>query len=262
MVTNGFLLDKKHIDIFRKFPLNEVQVTLDGTKARHDQMRHLKHNKISTYDKIIGNIDYFLNTFPETKLSVRINLDKSNHKSYFTQRTELAQCFEGKNISIYPGILRIENSDGKCMGCESLVHDDIRELFYEMEGYVNFYPSLKSKGCCATHINSFVIGPKGEIFKCWNDVSDENKIVGYINKKDFTRPDLFNRYVLSTSCFRIPECRECFYLPICVGGCAHYRLKNLYEGGNFNLCSLYKKDGVLEKCLEIHYNKTLIADEF
>ena len=28
------------------------------------------------------------------------------------------------------------------------------------------------KGCSATHLNSFLIGPLGELYKCWNELGD------------------------------------------------------------------------------------------
>lgn len=254
LITNGYYLYGKHIRVFNEFPLDEVQVTLDGDKDRHDKIRNLKNKQVGTFDKIIANIDSFTKTYLDTKVTIRINLDKNNSKDFKLLRIKLNERWLGRNILIYPGILRIEDEKNKCMGCESLLHDDIRELFYEIGDDVHFYPSLKSKGCCATHVNSFVIGPEGEFYKCWNDVGSERKIIGYVNKKELTNKDLFNRYILSTNCFKNDECRECFFLPICVGGCAYYKLENLYEDGNYDLCSLYKKEGVLKKCLELHYN--------
>ncbi len=254
LITNGYYLNQKHISIFDDFPLNEIQVTLDGNKSRHDKLRCLKHSKKGTYDRILSNVDEYTTKHPETLVSIRLNIDRKNSSSFNEQRVMLNQRWKGKNVLVYPGILRIEDEKNNCMACEAMSHDDIREIYYDIGEEVDFYPKLKGKGCCATHVNSFVIGPEGEMYKCWNDVSDKNKIIGYIHKKELTNKDLFNRYILSTSCFRNTECRDCFFLPICVGGCAYYRLKNIFEEGKYDLCSLYNKEGVLQKCLELHYD--------
>lgn len=87
------------------------------------------------------------------------------------------------------------------MGCQSLLHDDVRDLFYGLTEAVNFYPVLQGKGCSATHLNSFLIGPLGELYKCWNELGDSKKIIGYINDQDFKNKDLIRKYVLSANCF-------------------------------------------------------------
>lgn len=41
------------------------------------------------------------------------------------------------------------------------------------------YPKLTYKRTCtATHPNVHIIGLEGEIYRCWNDVSDKTKVVG------------------------------------------------------------------------------------
>ncbi|MBF1451676.1 MAG: hypothetical protein HXN61_07795, partial [Prevotella pallens] len=87
------------------------------------------------------------------------------------------------------------------MGCQSLLYDDVRDLFYGLTEAVNFYPVLQGKGCSATHLNSFLIGPLGELYKCWNELGDSKKIIGYINDQDFKNKDLIRKYVLSANCF-------------------------------------------------------------
>lgn len=144
------------------------------------------------------------------------------------------------------------------MGCQSLLHDDVRDLFYGLTEVVNFYPVLQGKGCSATHLNSFLIGPLGELYKCWNELGDSKKIIGYINDQDFKNKDLIRKYVLSANCFEDEKCKDCEFIPICMGGCAFYRIKNMFDNGNFDICSLYKDNGVIEKCICLHLDKLRI----
>lgn len=259
LVTNGYLINEKMLSLFSKYPLNSIQITLDGNKPRHDNLRKLKKSGMGTFDKIVRNIDCILKSMPSTQISVRVNLDKDNVGDFENIRNELLEKWSSyPNITIYPGILRIEDTVNKCMGCQSLLHDDVRDLFYGLTEAVNFYPVLQGKGCSATHLNSFLIGPLGELYKCWNELGDSKKIIGYINDQDFKNKDLIRKYVLSANCFEDEKCKDCEFIPICMGGCAFYRIKNMFDNGNFDICSLYKDNGVIEKCICLHLDKLRI----
>jgi uncharacterized protein len=103
------------------------------------------------------------------------------------------------------------------------------------------------------------IGPEGEFYKCWNDVSDRRKIIGYINQPSLINPNLLTKYIIEGTLFDDLKCKNCFFFPICGGGCPQYRLKNKYEGGSFDLCAIRndKREDkqFLNSCLEKHYNK-------
>lgn len=48
------------------------------------------------------------------------------------------------------------------------------------------------------------------------------------------------------------NCRQCFYLPICGGGCPYRRLENEFEGKCHDMCENIKDN--LEEFLELHYD--------
>lgn len=115
-----------------------------------------------------------------------------------------------------------------------------------------------SKSVCLAYSsknNSFIIGHEGEIYKCWNDVSDASKIIGYIDKAEIVNKTLYYRYHQGCAWYNDPVCKECFFMPICNGKCAWYNERNIYHNGKFNLCQcLQKAPGLLEKCLEYYYD--------
>ncbi len=81
--------------------------------------------------KSLTILSSILKNMPNTQISVRVNLDKDNVGDFKRIREELLEKWKSyDNITIYPGILRIEDPVNKCMGCQSLLHDDVRELFY------------------------------------------------------------------------------------------------------------------------------------
>ena len=114
---------------------------------------------------------------------------------------------------------------------------------------VDFYPKRVPKGCMTCQNESLVIGPMGEIYKCWNDFNHSDKIVGYIKDKRITNPSLISQYTYETTIFSDPKCKECKIFPICDGGCSWYRYQNVIEGKNYNLCTFLSDNSILEECL-------------
>jgi uncharacterized protein len=260
IITNGYLFDKKICDFFKNYPLNDIQVTIDGDEDEHNSKRFTKKDN-STIEKILNNIDTILNELPSTKVFIRINIDENNKDSFIKLHEKLTSRWKGKNFFIYPGFIRIEDEKQTQMITPTIFGNSKRVFYSQLdkeEMQVGFYPRHKGKACSAVRINTFIIGPEGEIYKCWNDVSDRNKIIGYINTPKLTNPDLLAKFMVNGTLFDDPKCKECFFFPICGGGCPDYRLKNKYENGNYDLCAI-RNDKRSDKqylsyCLEKHYN--------
>ena len=97
--------------------------------------------------------------------------------------------------------------------------------------------------------NSFLIGPEGEIYKCWNDVGHEDRIVGNIFQSELINPVRMYRYLCESSIFADAKCKDCNVFPICDGGCGHYRYRNTFEDANFDYCTRFKDQRILEESL-------------
>ena len=261
LISNGYLLRPDVYDIFdATFPLNDIQITLDGNKDRHNKLRALKRGTLkTTYDQIIKNIEDFAKKHPLCKVHIRINVDKNNYSDY-EEAVKFFSQFELNNIHVYPGMIRLENKEQTQSIEPAFGRWEIARLIYRQLINTNreeeLFPKIVyTKNCAANRVNSHIIGPEGEIYKCWNDVSNPNMVVGNINKNGITNPQLYYRYHSSCSCFNDPNCKKCFYLPICNGKCSWYQLKNKYKGGQFNLCQcLLKAPGMRNKILEKYYD--------
>lgn len=199
IITNGLLFDAKAIEIFKKYPLDSIQITLDGAKRRHDSIRSLKINNAPTYEKIINNINRIVYEFPNTELHIRVNIDKNNVDDFFQISNDIHDKYKDKNIVVYPGIIRLENKEMTSLVEPAFERWETANMYYDLytRGFLegSVYPTLRlSKTCCASCVNSFIIGPEGEIYKCWNDVSDASKIIGYIDKAEIVNKTLYYRY--------------------------------------------------------------------
>lgn len=261
LVSNGYLLSSDVYQVFdATFPLDDIQITLDGSRDRHNKLRALKNcTSETTYDRIVFNIKEFAKSHPSCKVNVRVNVDKRNYADYEHALAEFS-LLELDNIHVYPGMIRLENREQTQSIDPAFGRWEIAELVYQQlvgtKREVDLFPKvIPAKNCAANRVNSYIVGPEGEIYKCWNDVSDPEKVVGNINRDDITNPQLYYRYHSSCSCFNDPACKQCFCLPICNGKCSWYQLKNKYYGGQFNLCQcLLKAPGMRDKILEKYYD--------
>lgn len=259
LITNGYLINDKVISVFKKYPLDIVQITLDGCKERHNTIRYTRNDQF-TYDRIVTNIGRILNEFPHTQLHVRVNVEKSNVDDYYKVAQELKNRWGEERLIIYPGFLRIDNETKTAYSCNSLNRKDIADFVFDMKNKnvidIPIYPQMfRVKTCSANRQCAYIVGPEGEVYKCWNDVGDAEKIVGNIYGNVVTNKALLSKYIVGSKWYNELSCKKCFFLPICNGTCAWYALRNKYENGEYNLCTcMQKAPGMLNKCLEYYYD--------
>lgn len=252
MVSNGYLLTPEVAEYMAKHGLQSVQITLDGPEEMHNRTRCLKGNGCGTFERILKNIDSLLQHQPQIKVSIRVNVDKANADAFFPLYKDLAERWCDKNIYIYPGFIRQDTPDGQNLCSRCITVDDGPEFFSMLSNQganLKYHTKMMDKGCMANQINSYIIGPRGEIYKCWNDVSNPKRIVGYIHRKQLSNNNLLYKYMTETSPFDDPACQQCDVMTICSGGCAWYRMRNKFENGRFNVCSIYKNKKFLEDAL-------------
>ncbi len=269
LVTNAYLLNSDKISQLNDLNIKTIQITIDGPENLHDTRRVLANGR-PTYQRIMSNIDELMNSSYEGSCNIRVNLDKNNLSGFFTLRSHLIERFKGKNLSVYAGVVDTERGhqyDNNCNLCASEWKDFTIAQYRDIsvtpsEG---IYPvSNVFNICSANTLNSFVIGPKGEMYKCWEDVGKENMVVGSIFKDEFlTNFELVTLYSLGTDPYLDSECLECNVLPICGGGCANRRLraKHFHEEG-LEFCSLYKDNLVtyLIEYYDVLLTKELCSD--
>lgn len=104
------------------------------------------------------------------------------------------------------------------------------------------YPEPRLE-CFVRNPNSVVIGPEGELYKCWNDVGKKDRVYGYLDGRITNEPLLF-RYLAAADPFDDQQCRDCLLLPVCGGGCPYDRIKRDYEDNKINVCPLIKDNSL------------------
>lgn len=263
ITTNGYLLTKEKSLFFKKYPLSAVQITLDGNQDSHDKRRTLAPDSSPTYEKIVQNIDNFIDLNPDTRVAIRANLDHSNSDTFIEVYHELSERWSGNNVIVYPAFVKDFSSLNKdnfaLNGCRDICFTNseklkfFEELFIQHGLKVNFTPQYSVGGCGATVVNYYVIGPEGELYKCWNDIGDKNAIVGNVCDNKIDNYNLLARYLGGPNMMDDKECIDCKLLPICDGGCAWNRHKNIFNGSQMNLCS--SRISNPERAFELYYEQ-------
>jgi len=249
MISNGYLLTKEVIEQLTALKIKSIQITIDGIGENHDSKRCLKDGS-PTFDRIIKNIRECRAFAPEVRIAVRVNLDRNNTDDFI----KVCDYFKSSGIEgvdITPGFIVDRGEENT--SC-SLAHKEIVKFAVDTYGSkgiqaVQFYPSLNRGECSACQANAMVIGPEGELYKCWEEVGRKDCIIGYLDGRKGNEVHHL-RYLVGVDKFSDSECLECELLPLCDGGCPRVRILNKYEGKEIDRCCFYKAG--LEDLLYLH----------
>jgi len=238
LITNGYLLDEAKVRRFKEMRIGSVQITLDGLRDTHDRRRFLKGGG-PTYDRIISNIAAAADIAPELAISIRVNIDAGNADDYILFH-DFIRSQGWKNVHASPAFVG-DYSEGNCgyvLGAPE--RRKLLEKYADATGqtFAHFYPGGGRSECAIRNPNTYVIGPEGEIYKCWNDVADPDRVVGYVDGR-ITNEELLLDYMSGADPLESAECNDCLLFPVCTGGCPYERLRNSSQS---DICPLFKSN--------------------
>ena len=228
IITNGYLLTQKNADMLGRCEVKNCQVTIDGLGATHDATRHLAGGG-PTFDRIIDNLRKVKFPF---RVNIRQNVQESNLKEVEQVKELIGKLAEesGNNIIYAPAPVS-SNEATKERGGEVglLCGTDLSEIGLMQEA--GRFAVGRGHYCGANVLFSATIDEKGGLSKCWEAVGDP--MLNYGNAHDWdpkdplntaSDPDRLTMYLNTALPNGDEECRECVWLPMCVGGCPHRRL--------------------------------------
>lgn len=228
-VTNGYLLNEETVLDMKELNINRIQVTIDGPPEIHNQRRKLPSGE-DTFFVILNNLRKALELYPKLHIAVRINVDKTN----VSRVDEIEEYLEeygllGK-VSVYIAPVTNINEtcvDGQCLNVKEFALEEIKFLRKNQKEGMAFIgvPSKNTGMCGAVSPNSWVIDARGDFYKCWDDVGALPEKVGSL----YEETQEINKNLVDWLSYTIEddeECVQCPYLPVCMGGCPNYRMKN------------------------------------
>ena len=254
MVTNGYLLSNQICQQLKDLSVYKLQITLDGFAETHDQRRCLK-NGVGTYNVIMSNLRYLLEVYPEVLIDIRSNIDKTNDTEYTEFFCFLRSNFGNDNIRPYAGFVSDIGETGCTNKNKTYCSSAERACFYIRNHKANatissFLPTRQIHTCIANTKSGLVIGPEGEVYKCWIDIGEPKEAIGNIGHPDAFDLQRMAQYTCYADYIFDPKCRACIFMPVCNGGCPKSRILNKKNNTETDTCFMAKN--FLKEYLEYH----------
>ena len=227
-----------------------MEITVDGLEEEHNRRRYLKNGE-PTFDRIVKNISLLDKLAPDIRVNIRVNIDSDNMNNF----VHIFDYFYQKhytNIVVTPGFVEDQAGDNNCAFNSEKKFSFLTDLFQKYGiDFNSFYPSYGVSECSIRNSNVMVIGPEGEIYKCWNDVGRQDRIIGDVWGK-ISNKKLLLQYLIGADLYDDPQCKECILLPVCSGGCPYKRI--MWQAGEIDrkeVCPIMNLD--IKTHLWLHY---------
>ncbi len=265
IITNGYLLTEERIKRLADLRVHTIQITIDGMKELHNKTRQHKSGKITdTFSVIMNNVETFFDYYKNSKnirLNIRINLNKK--EEYLAKFVDLHRYLRNKfpyqNLSISAGFIDDISVDGFHKSCSferSAVKDFYTKLYkeYGIDEY-SIYPKSKLTECAVRSPHNYIIGASGELYPCWENIGNDTICYGKIDGDGNVQIDNIKEYIkykAGADYLDDRKCLDCFFFPVCDGGCPEKRILNHFEKTGFDLCCVQKDN--IEEILDDHYS--------
>ena len=226
IITNGYLLTQKIVDMLANYKVLRYQITIDGIEETHDKTRRLA-NGDGTFYHIIENLQ---NLKIQGVISIRHNIYKDNiqEKEILENLIKKIKKQSGNNLYYYPAIVIGNKASPSNEGVNTLSIEEQCEILLSKN--MQSSPGM-AHYCGAQQMSSFVIDNEGRLYKCWEDVDKPERSFGDIKtwnpyNEFYSCNNVENliKYLNLAGCLEDKECRECIWLPLCKGGCPSKRL--------------------------------------
>ncbi len=255
IVSNGYLLTKEKADLMKDLAIRNIQITFDGSEEIHNQRRFLLGGQ-PTYRKIMDNLKYLLSINKEITIDIRTNIDRRNKDDYNKFYQDFKSEINDKRVTMYPGFVS-DLLSSECVSPEFNISEGgykaqfILDIFdkYGIE-IKSFLPKYRRHSCVASKYFAFVVGPEGELYKCWRMVGNQKETIGNVNDGSFDMVK-FSKYLIGADFTLDSKCLQCEFITLCGGGCPLVRMRNKYEKISLNHCCPEKTH--MEQLMELRY---------
>ena len=206
-----------------------VQVTIDGDRDTHDQMRPLTSGG-RTFDRILDNIEQALDGTP-IAIQARVNVGIRNVERAGAMLDDFAARRLGQrgNFGVYFAPIEASTPESGSAAAEKLSRAEFNRKVLALEGKarqlgfagIQTPPGGFSGMCVAASKGGYVVAGNGDVHKCWETAHDPAKRTGSIFEPDKLHDSVNANLWSQWTPFDNATCTSCKILPMCGGFCAH-----------------------------------------
>ena len=242
--TNGFLIDQKTVDICKENNSAYFQITLDGHRERHNQVRYVSKER-GSYDEIISNIRLCLKN--EANVSVRVNVSEETLENVI----KISEDFQGLSAKENE---YLNFSFHEVWQEEKELTRDIQEVVnaFRDKGFNTLFQGVNidtmRNSCYADKRNHATINYNGDVFKCTARDFESSSREGTLGLDgEITWNEIYEKRMNSK--FKNAPCLSCKLLPVCNGGCTQQALEHNEEYCLYDFDAERKTDIIRDKYL-------------
>ncbi len=268
LLTNGFLLSKNIAKKLHSTNINEIQISIDGSKNEHDMSRYLK-NKMPTYEKVTSNINEINNDNQiDLKILIRINIftSKSDIKQIVHDLVATGASSWGKtSFYLAPITEKVGNDNFVISSYDRFKFAEIyREFIFLSKKHNLDYvlPSFSGGVCTATKKLGATITPGGEIHKCWDTITSKNEQISDLNEnKEKIYSEIIDNKWTNFKHTDNTKCLNCKLSPVCGGDCTINHFESDIDNEFFHSGCPPTKFLLKEYLIERAFNHGIISNE-
>ena len=224
ITTNGYLITPAIAAELRTLGISNVQITLDGAREFHDRSRPLASGH-GTYERVLAACQHVVNAGIE--LMVRVNLNRVNADSIDLLLSDLVghgitpskavihivRALDHGNLDVSTSSICFKNADFARKWGEIL--DSVAA-----HGFGTPTIAPVAYNCPFDLEQAVMIGRDGSLRHCSSTDHEIAKLDSDGQEVDANAT--YNR-VKRRRPTDDPNCRDCRYLPLCMGGCSYLR---------------------------------------
>lgn len=258
-ITNGSLITDKTVD--KLALLNPLfQITLDGSKQKHDKVRFRKADNGGTYKEIIKALYLITERIQNARINIRINFDNKTLEN----PEELVRDLNNLNREkVFIHLERVwQTKSNKVEKQKKEVLEQAISLLLS-NNFIVDYGNFQSKlfSCKSDRYRILAINYNGDVYKCTGrPFTKENRQGVLLNdgSVDWDYNNIANR--LGSATYENEKCLQCKILPLCMGPCSQKNVENNW-GDISNICLLNNYEFSINEFVITHFNNTYLEQK-
>jgi radical SAM protein with 4Fe4S-binding SPASM domain len=224
LTTNGYLITAAVAADLKALGISNVQITLDGAGDFHDRSRPLASGR-GTYQRVLEACRHVVDA--DIELMVRINLNRINANSVNDLLGDLVAHGVTPDKAIIHIVRAIDHGNlDESASSICFKNAEFARKWGELLGYVSAHgfgtPTIApiAYNCPFDLEQAVMIGRDGSLRHCSSTDHEIARLDAEGQEVDLnpTYDRVKNRRPTDD-----PHCRDCRYLPLCMGGCSYLR---------------------------------------